>query len=164
MNLLKCLAGMNWGADQGMLFRVHLMMVLLALEFGSAAYGSGRDEQLKRLELVHIKGLKIAIGALCVCRTKNILCESGFESLSEMRRRKTINTAIHFVENESHPVNEWFREDEAFDNYALNMKLTKPFLIKALAASATLDVDLNMVEKARREEHPPWIGDNMGTL
>jgi hypothetical protein len=54
------------------------------------------------------------------------------------------------VENESHPFNEWFREKEAFDNYALNMKLTKPFLIKALEACATLDVDLNMVEKARR--------------
>jgi hypothetical protein len=33
------------------------------------------------------------------------------------------------------------------------MKLTKPFFIRALQAFATLDVDLNMVEKARREEH-----------
>jgi hypothetical protein len=68
------------------------------------------------------------------------------------------------VENESHPVNEWFREEDAFDNYDLNMKLTKPFLIKALVDCATLDVDLNMVEKARREEHPPWIGDNMENI
>jgi hypothetical protein len=29
---------------------------------------------------------------------------------------------------------------------------------------ATLDVDLNMVEKARREEYPPWIGDNMKNI
>jgi hypothetical protein len=59
MNLLKCQAEMNWGADQGLLFRVHVMMVLLVLEFGSAAYGSGRDEQLKQLEPVHNKGLRI---------------------------------------------------------------------------------------------------------
>jgi hypothetical protein len=44
------------------------------------------------------------------------------------------------------------------------MKLTKPFFIRALKACATLDVDLNMVEKARREEHPPWIGDNMKNI
>jgi hypothetical protein len=31
----------------------------------------------------------------------------------------------------------------------LNIKLTKPFFIRALAACATLDIDLNMVEKAR---------------
>jgi hypothetical protein len=44
------------------------------------------------------------------------------------------------VENESHPVNEWLREEEAFEN----MNLTKPFFIRALQACATLDVDLNM--------------------
>jgi hypothetical protein len=55
----------------------------------------------------------------CVCRTENILCESGLESLAERRRRKTINTASHVVENETHPVNEWFREEKVFDNYML---------------------------------------------
>jgi hypothetical protein len=44
------------------------------------------------------------------------------------------------------------------------MKFTKPFFIRALEACATLDVDLNMVAKARREEHPLWIGDNMENI
>jgi hypothetical protein len=35
------------------------------------------------------------------------------------------------------------------------MKLTNPFFIRALEACATLDDDLNMSEKARREKHPP---------
>jgi hypothetical protein len=35
------------------------------------------------------------------------------------------------------------------------MKLTKPFFIRALEACARLDVDLNMVEKSRGEEHTP---------
>jgi hypothetical protein len=47
-------------------------------------------------------------------------------------------------------------KDVAFDNYALNMKLTKPFFKRALEACATLD--------AIREEHPPWIGDNMENI
>jgi hypothetical protein len=82
-----------------MLLRVHEMMVL-------SAYGSARDEQLKRLKPVHNKGLRIEIRAFCVCSSENILCESGFERLAERRRQKPINTAIHVVENESHPVNE----------------------------------------------------------
>jgi ribonuclease HI len=46
------------------------------------------------------------------------------------------------------------------------MKLIKPFFIRALEACATLDVNLNNehVEKARREEHPPWIADNMENI
>jgi hypothetical protein len=77
---------MKWGADQGMLLRVHEMMVLSALEYGSAS-----NAQLKRLEPVHNKGLRIALGAFCVCRTENIMHESRFESLAERRKRKIIN-------------------------------------------------------------------------
>jgi hypothetical protein len=39
INRLKCLAGIKWGADQGMLLRVHEMMVLSALEYGRRRTG-----------------------------------------------------------------------------------------------------------------------------
>jgi hypothetical protein len=106
---------MRWGADQEMLLRVHEMLVLLALEYGSVAYGFARDGQLKRLESMHNKGITIAIGAFCICKTENLLCESGFENLAERRRRKIMNMAIHVAENESHPVNKLFGEGEVFD-------------------------------------------------
>jgi hypothetical protein len=70
---------MKWGADQGMLLRVHESMVLLALEYSSATYRSASNAQLKRLEPVHNKGLRIELGAFCVCKTENVMCESGFE-------------------------------------------------------------------------------------
>jgi F0F1-type ATP synthase membrane subunit c/vacuolar-type H+-ATPase subunit K len=88
-----------------MLLGLHEMMVLSALKYGSAAYGSASNAQLKRPESVHNKGLRLALGAFCVCITVNIMCESGFESLAERRKRKIINTAIHVAENISHPVN-----------------------------------------------------------
>jgi hypothetical protein len=56
-----------------------------------AAYGSAREAQLRRLEPMHNNGLRIAIGACCVCKTETILCVSGFENLAERRRRKFIN-------------------------------------------------------------------------
>jgi hypothetical protein len=65
----------------------HELMVLSALEYGSAAYGSASNAQLKRLEPVHNKGLRIALCAFCVCRTE-YMCESGFDSLAERRKEK----------------------------------------------------------------------------
>jgi hypothetical protein len=100
------------------------IMVLSALEYGSAAYGPASNAQLKRLEPVHNKGLSIALGAFCVCRTENIMCESGFESLAEIRKRKVINTAIHVPENSSHPVNRWFKEKEAYEDNTAQQKRT----------------------------------------
>jgi hypothetical protein len=90
----------------GMLLEI---MVLSALEYSSAAYRSASNAQLRRLEPVHNKGLRIELGDFCVCKTENVMCESGFKSLAERRKRKFINTAIHVAENSSYPVNRWFR-------------------------------------------------------
>jgi hypothetical protein len=43
MNVLRSLAGTYWGADQGMLLRIHEMFILSALEYGCIAYGSATD-------------------------------------------------------------------------------------------------------------------------
>jgi hypothetical protein len=57
LNFLRHLAGTQWRADQLTLLRVHKMLVLsAAVEFGSAAYGSARKTQLKKLDPIHNKG------------------------------------------------------------------------------------------------------------
>jgi hypothetical protein len=84
----------------------------------------------------------IALCAFCVCKTTNILCESGHDNLDERGRRKLTNKALHVVENENHPVNKLLRDQEVYDEYALRRKLSKPFFIRAQEAYATLDVDL----------------------
>jgi hypothetical protein len=38
-NVLRSLAGTNWGADQGMLLRIYEMFILSALEYASISYG-----------------------------------------------------------------------------------------------------------------------------
>jgi hypothetical protein len=101
MNVLRSLAGTNWGADQGMLPRIIEIFILSTLEYGSIAYGSPTDE----LESIHNRGLRIALGAFCVCKTTNILCESGYDNLDERRRRKLTNIALHVAENDVNYIN-----------------------------------------------------------
>jgi hypothetical protein len=102
---------------------------LSALGYGSIAYGSATDAQLKRLEPIHNRGLSIVLGAFCVCRTTNILCESGYDNLDERKRRKLTNIALHVAENENHPVNKLLRDQEVYNEYALRRKLSKPFFM-----------------------------------
>jgi hypothetical protein len=97
------------------------------------ADGSATDEQLKRMEPIHNIGLRIALGAVCVCKTTKILCESGNENLDERRRRKLTNIALHVAENENHSVNKLLRDQEVYDEYALRRKRSKPFFIRAHA-------------------------------
>jgi hypothetical protein len=73
--------------------------------------------------------IRIALGAFCVCKTKNILC---YDNLDERRRRRKLtNIALHVAENENHPVNKLLRDQEVYNEYALRRKLSKPFCIRA---------------------------------
>jgi exonuclease V gamma subunit len=69
LEILKILmAGTKWAANEGTLLRVHEMMILSALEYGG-------DPQQRTT---------YCIGSfLHLCRTENILRESGFEDLIE---------------------------------------------------------------------------------
>jgi hypothetical protein len=83
--------------------KVHEMMILSALEYGSVAYGSARQSELKRLEAIQNKGLRIALGDFWIRRTEKILYESGFEDLMERRKRKIIEMVLHVAEEAEHP-------------------------------------------------------------
>jgi hypothetical protein len=52
--------------------------------------------------------------------------------VAERRKRKIINTAIHVAENRSHPVNRWLKEKEAYEDYALKPKLSRPFFVRGI--------------------------------
>jgi hypothetical protein len=139
------------------------IILLSALEYGSIAYGSATDGQLKRLETIHNRGVKSALGAFCVTTTK-ILCESGYDNLDETRKRKLTNITLHVAENENHPVNKLLRDQEVYDEFALRRKLSKPFFIRAQEACAILGVDLGTVECVKELEHPLWINNNSDNM
>jgi hypothetical protein len=99
------------------------------------------------------------LGAFCVCKTTNILCESGNDNLDERRRIKQTNIALHVAENENHPVNKLLR-----DEYTLRRKLSKPFFIRAQEACATLSLYMGTVDCVKELEHPPWINNNSDNM
>jgi hypothetical protein len=55
------------------------------------------------------------LGTFCICRTENILCESGFEDLIERRKRNIIEMALHVAEEAEHPMNEHLENRRAYD-------------------------------------------------
>jgi hypothetical protein len=48
------------------LLRIHQMLVLSTLEYGSSAYSSPRPRNLKKLDAVHHSGIRMALGAFLV--------------------------------------------------------------------------------------------------
>jgi hypothetical protein len=51
VNILKYVSNVRWGADQDSLLRIHQMLVLSTLAYGSSAYSSARLRNLKNYTL-----------------------------------------------------------------------------------------------------------------
>jgi Reverse transcriptase (RNA-dependent DNA polymerase) len=86
LNILRCLAGTEWGADR------------------ETAYGSATKNTLKQLEPVHNQGLRIAMGAFCVTKTEELLKETGAHTLKELRTKSIAICGLRTKEKHAHPL------------------------------------------------------------
>jgi phosphoenolpyruvate-protein kinase (PTS system EI component) len=74
ISIIKCLAHTTWGADQGCLLKVHQMIV------------PDTETVLKQLEPTH---------------NKNVLCEAGMTTLTEMTKLSNTKATIRVLTNKS---------------------------------------------------------------
>jgi hypothetical protein len=88
---MKCVSTVRWGADS--LPRIHQMLIMSTLEYGSSAYSSARLRSLKKLDAVHHNGIRIALEAFRSISIENIMCETGFLSHRRGRQIATIRLA-----------------------------------------------------------------------
>jgi hypothetical protein len=83
------------------------------VKFGIAAYGSARKTQLKKLDPIHNKGLRFALGA------QNLLIEAGESALQQRREIKTANMAVKIITKPEHPINRHQQNKKTYDQYGL---------------------------------------------
>jgi len=118
LNLIKALSGLQWGADQEILLRIHQTMTLSVIEYGVSTYSSARQTTLKKLEPLHNQGIRLALGAFRSSRVENLLCEAGMTSLEHRRKLLTTQTAIKISANPNHPLrNRLLNTNDEYDKF-----------------------------------------------
>jgi hypothetical protein len=130
LNLLRHLAGTQWGAGQSTLLRVHKMLVLSTVELGSAKNWTPSTQQ------------GIALGAFCINRTQNLLIEAGESTLQQRQEIKTANMAVKITTKPEHPINRHLKNKN--DKYGLRPSPTIPFFVRAKETCSMLEVDLKL--------------------
>jgi hypothetical protein len=130
LNLLKCLSGLRWGADQDILLKA---LIVSVIEYGIWIYKKNhpRKAQLKVYELHW---------GLSGPRIENILCEAGSSTWDHRWLLITEKTAIRSMTIQS-KVN-W---------------ITKPFHIRAMDATATLNIDYQRIRQYYTTFRPPYL-------
>jgi hypothetical protein len=89
LNIIRCLAGTTWRADQKVLLNAYKALVESTIRYGETAYGSATKKTLLQLETVQTTGARTALGAFRVTRNTDLLKEAGM-TLKHMRQHNTV--------------------------------------------------------------------------
>ncbi|GFX23322.1 RNase H domain-containing protein [Trichonephila clavipes] len=86
LDLLKYIAGRDWGADAGTLRLTYTSLIRLVLEYGSQIYFSASRTNLAKLDRVQSSAARIITGMQHSCPTDLVLFEADIMPL-DLRRK-----------------------------------------------------------------------------
>jgi ribonuclease HI len=155
MNIIRCLAGTEWGADQEVLLSAHRAIVESTIRYGETAYGSASPAILKLLDPVQTTGLRIALGAFRITRNEALIKEAGVDDLNTKREIATITTAIKTLTKTKHPLRPFFSVDNRRE-YEKRKTFPKPFPTRANQLLTAREIGRRKYSQKITNPTPPW--------
>ena len=86
LNILKCIAGRDWGADRSTLLRLYTSLIRPILDYNAFLFDTISDTHVSSLEAVQNAALRIATGALRTTPTVNLHAETNIPPLQFRRK------------------------------------------------------------------------------
>lgn len=87
VNLLRAVAGCNWGADRRSLIDIYRACMRSSIDYGCVVYGAAAKTILEKINRLQYRALRVCIGAIKSTPINAILIEAGQTPL-ELRREK----------------------------------------------------------------------------
>ena len=85
LNLLRAVAGCNWGADKQAFIDMYRSMMRSTIDYGCIVYGAAAKTSLLKMDRIQYKALRLCIGAIKSSPINAVLIEAG-ETPLEIRR------------------------------------------------------------------------------
>jgi hypothetical protein len=98
------------------------MVALSTIKYGETNYGSASKSALRKIEPVHHKRVKIALGVFGICKMENALCETGLMTLTEMKELNITMVATRILTSRAHPIRHFFMDNKIQGDYALKAR------------------------------------------
>lgn len=102
INVLKCLAGCDWGASRASLLNIYDALIRSIFDYGCMVYRSAAKTNLKKLDIIQVQALRICCGAVKSSPVVSIQVETG-ETPLHLRRMAL--TAVYWANLKGYPEN-----------------------------------------------------------
>lgn len=83
LNVMRCLAGLEWGACFSALKYIYIALIRSKLDYGCTVYGSAAKSVLTELDVVQARALRICLGAIRTSPVCALQVEAGEMPLYE---------------------------------------------------------------------------------
>ena len=81
LNLFRCIAGIDFGADRKTLLQLYRSLVRPIIEYGAVIYAAASENQLKKVETIQNTFIRIALGVMKTSPIPSLQVESGIQPL-----------------------------------------------------------------------------------
>ena len=156
LNIIRCLAHINWGANSEILVRMYKSMILSKMDYGSIVYSGARKSHLKKLDTVHGMGLRLAIGAYRTSPLTSIYSETGVPPLHIRRSRLMLNYGTNIWAQPEHPNHAILFNEENEATFEARPTITRPVGIRIKEHLNRYGYSFPYVYQLNFNETPPW--------
>jgi len=129
VNLLRCIAGNNWGANKENLVYVFKALIRSRIEYGCEVYGSANKRLLHCLDVIQNKCLRVCTGALRVTSIEALEVDCGVMPLDLRRQKLQARIIATYLDSSNNPVKSSLQESW-HSAYSKNKYGFKPILTR----------------------------------
>nr|XP_034192192.1 uncharacterized protein LOC117609687 [Osmia lignaria] len=160
IKIIKSLAHNNWGADKTVLLQAYKAIVRSKIDYASVIYDSAKPNLLRKLDVIHNMGLRIATGSFHTSPIGSIMIEAGKTSLQHRRKLLSIKYAAR-ASTSTNPIiyGDIFSRNRHQAEHQAG-KITSSQRIKSYLSE--LEFSLPDMEKSRFHNAPPWTLNALG--
>ena len=102
LNLFRCIAGTDYGADRKTLLQLYKALVLPIIEYGAVAYAGASENTLKKLETIQNAFIRIALGVMKTSPIPSLQIEAVIPSLQLRRMEQTLRYTSNVLFHPNH--------------------------------------------------------------
>ena len=103
INILKCIAGRDWGADRSTLLKLYTSLIRPILEYNAFLFDTISDTHIATIEAIQNTSLRIVTGALRTTPVPNLRAETNIPSLESRRKYLLLRFYIRTLSRPNKP-------------------------------------------------------------
>ena len=160
LNLFRCVAGTDFGADRKTLIQLYKTLVLPIIEYGAVVYSGASENTLKKIDTIQNSFIRIALGVMKTSPIPSLQVEAAIQPLCLRRMEQTLRYTSKIM---FHPDHNTFKSLRVLPSihHSYIGPAEKRSGLKIASRVKKLSSDLGYIQSEilpqQRVGTPPWL-------